>query len=104
VLGYGLFRPESPPELFEQSDKALHLLGFGALALSSRLAFNRVPGWLLWPVLLFLAPLLEGLQHYLQPNRQFSTEDILANLLGVLLALAGWLALDFTRRRGTAHL
>ncbi|MNR68102.1 hypothetical protein D3C85_1924610 [compost metagenome] len=55
-------------------------------------------------MLLFLTPLLEGLQHYLQPSRQFSAEDILANLLGVLLALVGWLALDFTRRQVTARL
>ena len=98
LLGYGLFRPESPPELFDDSDKVLHVLAFAALALSSRLAFVRVPGWALWPLLGLLAPLLEWLQHYVQPLRQFSTADILANLLGVALALLGWLLLRSMRR------
>ena len=99
VFLYGMFRPESPPELFEQSDKALHLLAFGALALTSRLAFPRLPGWLLWSTLLALAPLLEWLQKYLQPARQFSELDIAANLLGVALGWLGWLCLLQLRRR-----
>lgn len=99
VFLYGMFRPESPPELFEQSDKALHLLAFGALALSSRLAFLRAPGWLLWGGLLALAPLLEWLQHYLQPGRQFSELDIAANLLGVVLAWLGWHGVRLVCRR-----
>ncbi|SDR81784.1 VanZ family protein [Pseudomonas oryzae] len=90
VFLYGMFRPESPPELFEQSDKALHLLAFGALSLTSRLAFQRLPGWLLWSTLLALAPFLEWLQKYLQPARQFSELDIAANLAGVALAWLGW--------------
>ena len=90
VFLYGLFRPESPPDLFEQSDKFLHLLAFGTLALTSRLAFAWMPGWLLWGGLLALAPLLEGLQKVMQPARQFGFEDILANVVGVLLALLGW--------------
>lgn len=90
VLGYGLFRPEAPPQLFAQSDKALHLLAFAALALTTRLAFPRLPGWPLWSLLLLLAPFLEWLQHHLQPARQFSTMDIAANLLGVMLAWLGW--------------
>lgn len=98
LLLYGLLRAESPPPLFEQSDKALHLLAFGALALTARLAFLRASGWLLWSLLLALAPLLEWLQHYLQPSRQFSTLDIFANLLGVLLAWLGWQLLQLLRR------
>lgn len=93
LLGYGLFRPESPPDFFDDSDKLMHLLAFGALSLSARLAFVRVPGWLLWGLLLVAAPLLEWLQHKWQPYRQFSQADMLANLLGVLLAALGcWLA------------
>ena len=93
ALSYGLFRPESPPEFFEDSDKWMHLLAFGALGLSARLAFAWVPGWLLWGLLLGAAPLLEWLQHKWQPYRQFSQADMLANLLGVLLAaLACWLS------------
>lgn len=90
LLGYGMFRPESPPELFEQSDKVMHLLAFGGLALSARLAFTRFSGLLLWPVLLLLAPVLEYSQHYFQPVREFSYGDMLANTLGVLLALLSW--------------
>lgn len=104
LLGYGLFRPESPPNLFDESDKVLHVLAFGALALSSRLVFVRVPGWALWLLLGLSAPVLEWLQHYFQPSRQFSLSDILANLLGVALALLGCWALDFTRRRSAVQL
>lgn len=99
VLLYGMFRPESPPELFEQSDKLLHLLAFGTLALTARLAFARIPGWLLWGTLLALAPFLEWLQHYLQPGRQFSELDIAANLAGVALAWLGWHGLRRVYRR-----
>lgn len=90
MLGYGLFRPESPPEFFVNSDKFLHLLAFAGLALSARLAFSRAAGWWLWSVLLALAPLAEWLQHRWQPVRQYSHEDMLANLAGVLLALLAW--------------
>lgn len=96
ALLYGLFRPAPPPELFAQSDKALHLLAFGTLALTSRLAFPRVAGWQLAALLLALVPLLEWLQHYLQPARQFSALDMAANLAGVML---GWLAITLLRRR-----
>ena len=99
ALCYGLFRPESPPDLFEQSDKVMHLLAFAAVAFNSRLAFQRVAGWPFWGLLLLLAPLLEWLQHRLQPSRQFSLEDILANLLGVLLGLIAWLVWQALRKR-----
>jgi len=98
VFLYGLLRPESPPQLFEQSDKALHLLAFAALALSSRLAFPRMPAGLLWGGMLVLAPFLEWLQKALQPARQFSELDIAANLLGVVLAWLGWQCLQAVRR------
>lgn len=85
---YGVFRPEPPPQLFEESDKAMHVLAFGALALSMRLAFARARSAWIWGPLLALAPLVEYLQHALQPARHFSLGDIHANLLGVGLALA----------------
>jgi VanZ family protein len=104
LLGYGLFRPQSPPEFFVNSDKFMHVLAFAGLAFSARLAFVRVPGWLLWSLLLVLAPLAEWLQHRWQPVRQYSHEDMLANLAGVLLALLVWgllglLALGWRRWR-----
>lgn len=98
-LLYGLLRPESPPQLFDESDKVLHLLAFACLALTARQAFQRLPGWLLWLLLLALAPLLEWLQHYLQPIRQFSELDIAANQLGVMLAWLGWRGSQAVRRR-----
>ncbi len=90
ALAYGLFRPESPPQLFDDFDKWLHLLAFGGFSLSARVAFIRAPGWLLWGLLLLAAPLSEWLQHEWQPHRQFSQGDILANVLGVCLAALGW--------------
>ncbi len=92
-------RPESPPQLFEQSDKVLHLLAFAFLALTAQQAFPRLSGWLLWLLLLALAPSLEWQQHYLQPVRQFSELDIAANQLEVMLAWLGWHALQAVRRR-----
>lgn len=102
LLSYGLFRAESPPNPFENADKVLHLLAFGATALSTRLAFPRLPGWLLWGLLLAAAPFSEWLQHYLQPTRQFSVGDILANLTGVVLAWLAWQVLSRLWRRYTA--
>ncbi|WP_020679380.1 hypothetical protein [Marinobacterium rhizophilum] len=75
-LLYGIFRAAPPPDLFDQSDKGGHLLAFGALGLSSRLAFLRQPGLVLWPTLVSLAPLLEWLQHQLRPLRIYSLEDV----------------------------
>lgn len=99
VLAYGLFRPESPPDLFEASDKFLHLLAFAGLSLASRIAFPSVSGWLLWGLLYTQAPLLEWLQHGLQPGREFSQWDMLANLCGISIALALWIGQDLLRKR-----
>jgi len=85
---YGVFRPEPPQELFAHSDKWGHVVAFGALALFARLAFPRVSALGVWLPLLALAPLLEVLQGALRPGRVFSLEDALANVIGVVLALA----------------
>jgi hypothetical protein len=102
VFCYGVFRPEPPPELFEDSDKLWHVLAFIGLSFSSRVAFHRLSGWLLWPALFALAPLVEWLQHQLQASRQFSLGDIQANLLGVFLTLLLFGALHLLRRRWRA--
>ncbi|HHX06271.1 MAG TPA: VanZ family protein [Pseudomonas sp.] len=99
VLLYGLFRPESPPYLFDHSDKLFHVLGFGAVSLAARIALIRTPGWILWSALLCCAPLSEWLQHSLQPTRQFSWLDISANLTGVVLAALGWWVLTWIYQR-----
>jgi VanZ family protein len=87
LLLYGLFRSQSPPDLFSHSDKWMHLLAFFALGACARLAFWQWPERWLWPLLLFSGPLLEYAQQWLQPARVFSTVDALANAVGVLLAM-----------------
>ncbi|GLX14886.1 MULTISPECIES: hypothetical protein [Pseudomonas] len=99
LLAYGLFRPEPPPDLFNESDKFLHLIAFGGLSLVTRFAFPGTPGWLLWPLLFIQAPLSEWLQHLLQPTREFSTMDVLANFCGIALALLFWVCQDLLRKR-----
>lgn len=92
VFCYGVFRPESPPELFQESDKALHVLAFLGLGLCSALvACGRRAAWVVWPALIVAAPVVEWLQHVLQPaSRDFSTGDIASNLIGVALAALAW--------------
>lgn len=99
ILAYGLFRPEPPPDLFDQSDKFLHLIAFAGLSLVTRFAFPSAPGWLLWPLLYVQAPLLEWLQHVLQPTREFSLLDVLANLCGISIALLLWICQGLLRKR-----
>ena len=87
---YGMFRPESPPEVFSHSDKWGHVLAFMALSVTGRLAFTALTGWAFWSMMLAVAPLLEGLQGALRPLRHFSLGDAAANVIGVLLALLLW--------------
>lgn len=94
VLCYGLFRPAAPPNPFSHSDKVLHCLAFFGFSLVARFAFVNKANGLIWLFLLALAPASEYLQHYLQPHRSFSWLDILANSMGVLLALLMWLAIQ----------
>ncbi|MBR9884888.1 MAG: VanZ family protein [Oceanospirillales bacterium] len=93
---YGLLRPQSPPDLFYQSDKWMHLLAFSALAFCAGVAFCSKLGWRVWAVLLFVAPVLEWVQHWVQPHRTFSWEDAFSNIGGVVL---GWLAFWILIRR-----
>ncbi|MER1968524.1 hypothetical protein [Castellaniella sp. GW247-6E4] len=102
VFCYGVFRPESPPELFQESDKAMHVLAFLGLGLCGALAVHgRRGAWAVWPALVAAAPLVEWLQHVLQPaTRDFSLGDILGNLAGAMLAAMVWrLALGWYRAR-----
>lgn len=96
VVLYAIFRSQPPAEIFHESDKAGHILAFLALGISGRLGFPRLSEGLFWGALVVAAPLLEGLQPMLRPLRIFSVEDMLANLLGVLLA---WLIVRRIRRR-----
>lgn len=108
---YGMFRPEPPPEVFTHSDKWGHVLAFLGLAVTGRLALQRWPVWIFWPVMLALAPLLEWLQGATRPLRWFSLGDAAANVAGVFLAmllLGLWVGVTRTRctrlvRRGVAE-
>ena len=88
ALAWGVFRAVPPPNPFPGADKVGHLLGFLAVALAARVALPRVPGPWLWGLLLAAAPVLEYLQHTVSPLRERSLGDALANVAGVLLALA----------------
>ncbi len=90
VLLYGLFRPAPPPDLFQQSDKVLHLLAFAALSFTGRAAFPTLSPVLFWGLFLLLGPALEATQHLLQPTRVFSLEDAIANVAGITLGCAAW--------------
>jgi VanZ family protein len=91
AFSYGVFRPEPPPQLFEDSDKAWHILAFAGLGFSAALALDRLPAWLLWSAMIAAAPLIEWLQHIAQPVREFSAGDIWGNLVGVLLGYLAWM-------------
>jgi len=91
LLGYATYLSltPSPGELFESSwDKLWHAGGWFALTLSLRLAWPtlRLPWWAAFGLLLY-SLLIEVLQHY-SPNRQFDLYDLIANGIGILLAVA----------------
>ena len=60
------------------------------MTLSARLAFPLVPRLRFFTLLLVLAVVLEVAQSVVQPSRDFSYLDILANLCGVGLGALGW--------------
>ncbi len=93
IFCYEVFRPDPPQGLFANADKVLHVIGFVGLAgASAWAAHGRRHAWVIWPLLFAAAPVVEWLQHVVQPVRQFSTGDIAANLAGVVLgALLWWL-------------
>jgi VanZ family protein len=110
LLGYAVFSRQPPPMLFQHADKVGHLLGFAALASSARLTLGSYPDmpgrvrvlWL-WAVLVVVALGAEWLQPLVSPLRQFSLEDIAANLAGVLLgALLSRLVWSLRHRQAKA--
>ena len=98
LVAYGIFRASPPPTLFDNSDKVGHLVAFFGLAVSARLAMFRLSGWIFWPVLFGLAPLLEYLQGEWLPLREYSLEDSYANGAGVALALLLFWVFSVLRR------
>ncbi len=102
-LSYGLLSPEGPPQLFENSDKALHFLAFAGFAFSTRLAFVRPAAWKVWSLIVLWAPVSEVLQNVLQVTRHFSWFDIVANLTGVVIgALCWWIFSRIYRAKFTS--
>ncbi len=93
---YGLYTPGEPgaSEWFPNSDKLLHFFGF---AVPTLLAMLVVRHW--WPALVFAAHAVisEIVQGLFLPNRDGDVWDALADLTGVLVATAVWLA--WRRRR-----
>lgn len=87
LVMYGIFRPIPPEMLFEQSDKVGHIGAFLVLALTGRMAMNRLSAVSFWLMMLILAVFLEYLQGEFRPFRVFSLADVVANGSGVLLAL-----------------
>ena len=90
LLLWGIFRPTPPPDLFDSSDKVMHLIAFMGFGLISRFAFIHQPGIFIWLFLLLSTPLFEFLQHAFQPHRQFSEQDATANVIGVMIAWIIW--------------
>lgn len=93
---YGLYTPGEPgaSEWFPNSDKLLHFFGF---AVPTLLAMLVVRHW--WPAPVFAAHAVisEIVQGLFLPNRDGDVWDALADLTGVLVATAVWLA--WRRRR-----
>ena len=103
LLIYGLFRPEGPPSLFENSDKMLHFLAFAGFAFITRLAFPKAAGWKVWILIVLWAPISEALQHQVQPSRYFSWLDIVANLTGVGIGALCWWITSRLYQRWKSH-
>ncbi len=72
VALYFMFRMESPPDFFPESDKFLHLFGFFILVVLAVLAIG--------------AEFVHGTS--LLPNRGFDVIDLAANILVCLMGLA----------------
>lgn len=86
---YGLYRPGEPgaSDWFPQSDKVLHFLGFGVPATLAVLVFRH---W--WPIVVFAghAVVSEIAQASWLPGRDGDPVDVLADLTGLLPAVAAW--------------
>ncbi|WP_375741576.1 VanZ family protein [Pseudomonas boanensis] len=100
VILFAGLKPEPLPEAVEQQDKLHHLLGFAALAATSRLGFPRTH--FIWLLTICLGTgLLIELGQGLLPNRTPSAGDVIANTLGVMLGWIGslWLQSWLRARR-----
>lgn len=92
LISWGMFRVEAPPQFLYQfvsfldADIFLHtsaLFGFTVLAVWAFSEYVRVLSF--WIVVLFIAMAFEPLQHVINARRNFTIEDFLSNVLGVVL-------------------
>ncbi|WP_417227626.1 hypothetical protein [Amphritea sp.] len=90
ALLYGLFRQTPPPQLFNQSDKFGHLVGFATMTFAGLWAVSRrfVPLFII--CLLVLACSAEFIQQWLLAHRHFSLYDMYANLTGIAIIFMPW--------------
>lgn len=86
---YGLYTPGEPgaSEWFPNSDKLMHVLGFGTPATLAVLVFRH---W--WPIAVFAghAVVSEVAQGLWLPGRDGDVLDVAADLTGLLPALVAW--------------
>lgn len=87
---YMAFTPSSHPEMPHVSDKIQHLLAFGYLTLALRWAYPvwATPLRTFWLLFAYGAS-IEILQGFM-PRRQSSGRDLMVDVIGILLALAGF--------------
>ncbi len=97
VLAYSSIFLPPPPQVFSASDKWLHLVVYGGIALIFALQFPRFIGWVLLGCVAY-GLMLEGLQGYTF-DRQPSLGDGLANAIGSLLGVAAAYLLFLMKRR-----
>ncbi|GGK77207.1 hypothetical protein [Amphritea balenae] len=97
-LMYGLFRETPPAQVFNQSDKVGHILGFAVMSAIGIWSLPRrfIGGFLV--VLVGLALSAEFLQERLLPYRHFSIDDLYANLAGIALATLPWLLWQLSKK------
>lgn len=86
---YMAFTPSNHPEMPQINDKILHLLAFGYLTLALRWAY---PTWATPPrifcLLFSYGILIEIIQSFI-PRRQSSGLDLMADMIGIVVALGG---------------
>jgi len=71
---------------YQHIDKVFHFIGFGSFAFFCKLAFGKLSSLLVLTLSSSLGVLVEVVQSLL-PYRSFSFADMLANIIGVVVAL-----------------
>jgi len=87
VISWLVIAPQEELPSVKLWDKAAHTLAFAALTLLCAIAYRQRVGLVRISLLLFTFGLTIEMVQYLLPYRQFSLLDMLANGLGILVAL-----------------